>query len=240
MKKLFTTIIGLAASAMSFAQVSIGVEAGAAYGSMSQYINGANRNATGQVGYKAGVNVNIPLGSDSRFHIQPGVLYRGLQGSESSYYKQSATGSGAPTYESDFRKYVINQVQVPVLFVYKSGDPEYDQNHFFVGVGPSFSYNVGGRIHQIYKNALNGNERTRDNNDPIAIGKGNYKDVAPLNIDAALILGYEFKSGFYTKAYGQYGLVNIHPMADSRNQFTTFEAGISFGFFFKKFQKYKY
>lgn len=240
MKKLFTTVAGLALSAMSFAQVSIGVEAGAAYGSMSQYINGADRSATGQVGYKAGVNVNIPFGVNSRFHLQPGVLYRGLQGSESSYYRQSATGSGIPTYESDFRKYVLNQVQVPVMFVYKGGDPEFDQQHFFVGIGPSFSYNVGGRLHQIYTNAINGNERVRDNNEPISVGKGNYDDIAPFNIDAALVVGYEFRSGFYTKAYGNLGLLNLHPMADSRNRFNTFEAGISFGFFFKKFEKYKY
>lgn len=240
MKKIVTTILGLALGVSAFAQVSIGVEAGAAYGGMTQYLNSADRNATGMVGYKGGVNVNIPLGSMSRFHLQPGVLYRGLLGSESSYYKQSATRSGTPTYESDYRKYVLNQVQVPVYFVFKSGDPEFDYNHFFVGVGPSLSYTVGGRLHQIYSNSLNGSERVRDNNDPLVIGTGEYKDIAPINVDAAVMLGYEDKSGFYIKAYGQLGLLNIHPLADSRNRFNTYEAGLSLGFFFKKFEKYKY
>lgn len=241
MKRIITaTFIFLSLSTVAKAQVSVGVEAGATYNTMSQYINGVDRDTEGQVGFRGGFNVNIPFGETSKFHLQPAVIFDASSGSKSTYSSQSATGTGIPVYENDMRHYRINQINVPIYFVYKAGDPIYDESHFFIGVGPSVSFTVGGSLHQIYSNALNGRERVRDNDLPLQIGTGTYKDIAPFNIGGSVMLGYEFKSGLYVKGHYTHSINNMHSMADTKNKMIAAQAGLTVGIFFKKFEKYKY
>lgn len=241
MKRIFAaTAICVAISTAADAQVSVGLEAGATYNTLTQYIKGENRDTEGKVGFRGGFNVNIPLGQESMFHLQPGLIFDGNSGSSSTYSRQSRTGAGIPFFESDTRDYRVNQLQVPVMFVFKAGDPVYDKQHFFIGVGPTFALTFSGRYHQVYSNALNGNERITEQDAPLRIGSGNYKDYAGFNVAGTAMIGYEFQSGIYLKAHYNYFLVNVHPEADSRNQMHATQAGLTMGFFFKKFEKYKY
>ncbi|HLU18018.1 MAG TPA: porin family protein [Edaphocola sp.] len=231
-------LFGLSATAQ--AQMSIGIEAGATYNTLTQVINGVDRDTEGQVGARGGIIFNIPLGESSRFHLQPSLIYDAGSGSKSDYSSQTATGSGVPVYERDMRHYRINQVNLPIYLVYKFGDPIYDENHFFIGLGPSFSYTVGGRLHQIYSNWFNGRERTKDNDLPINVGEGTYKDYKEFNVGASVTLGYEFKPGIYVKGHYTYNFLNMHPLASSKNEMQAMQAGLTVGFFFKKFERYKY
>ncbi|OJV56028.1 MAG: hypothetical protein BGO31_18305 [Bacteroidetes bacterium 43-16] len=237
---LAATAICVAISMAAQAQVSVGLEAGATYNTLSQYIKGENRDTEGNVGFRAGFNVNIPLGEESRFHLQPALIFDGNSGSSSTYSAQSRTGAGIPFFESDSRDYRINQLQVPVMFLFKAGDPVYDKEHFFFGLGPTFAFTFSGRYHQVYSNALNGSERVKDVDAPLRIGSGNYEDYARFNIGGGAVIGYEFKSGIYLKGHYNYFFNNMHPLADSKNKMHATQAGLTLGFFFKKFEQYKY
>lgn len=237
MKKFFSSLLALTVGCLAHAQISVGVEAGPTYGIMSQEIDGVLRDAKGQPGYKAGANVNFPLGS-GRFNLQTGIYFNANVGSSTFYSRQSATGSGIPTYEKDSRKYNFNQLQFPLWFTIKTGSIEYDKNHFFFGLGPILSFTVGGRYHQIYTNAINGDERVHDYDRPILIGAGNTYDIAPFNLNLGANLGYEFGFGLYTRLQGNIGMINMHPQASSRNQFNTYEVGFSVGYYFKRFDSY--
>jgi hypothetical protein len=237
---LIASILSIAFLNKSEAQVSIGIEAGATYNTLSQKVKGEERETIDRVGYRAGFNFNIPFAYESRFHLQPGIIFDGNSGSTSTYSRQSATGSGMPIYESDERNFKINQVNVPIYLVFKSGDPIYDMNHFTIGVGPSFSYTVGGRYHQVYSNSLNGSDRVQDEDIPVRIGTGTYRDYRPFNIGASIMLGYEFTNGLYLKGHYTYNVNNMNPLNDNLNQMFAQQGGITLGFFFHKFQKYKY
>lgn len=241
MKRTFiASLVLLSFSFLSKAQVSLGVEAGATYNTLSQHINGVDRATEGQFGFRGGFNVNIPFGETSRFHLQPAVVFDANSGSKSSYSGQSATGAGIPVYETDMRHYRVNQVNVPLYLVYKAGDPVYDEDHFFIGIGPSVSFTVGGRLHQVYSNALNGRERVQDNDLPLNVGTGMYQDFARFNIGGSVMLGYEFGSGLYVKGHYTHNINNMHPLADTKNRMQAAQAGLTVGIFFKKFQRYKY
>ena len=237
MKKIFSSLLALTIAGLAQAQISVGVEGGPTWGVMTQKIDGVLRDAKEQVGYKAGALVNIPLGM-GRFNIQSGVFFNGNVGSSSTYARQSATGSGIPTYEKDSRKYNFNQLDIPLWLAVKVGSVEYDKNHFFFGLGPTFSFTVGGRYHQIYTNAINGDERVHDYDRPILIGMGNAYDIAPFNLKMGAHIGYEFGFGLFTRLQGNVGLINMHPDASINNQFNTYEIGFTVGYFFKKFDNY--
>src|SRR5690606_38291197 len=119
-------------------------------------------------------------------------------------------------------------------------DPIYDMNHFTLGIGPSFSYTVGGRYHQVYSNSLNGSDRVQDEDIPLRIGTGTYRDYKPFNVGASIMLGYEFTNGLYLKGHYTYNFNNMNPMTDNLNQMFAQQIGVTFGYFFHKFQKYKY
>lgn len=224
----------------SNAQVDIGIEGGASYNTMLQKINGSNRSTQGQVGYNAGFSLNIPFNYGSRFHVKTGIIFDANTGSESTFKNQSATGSGVPIYADDFRKYRINSLVVPAYVVFKSGDPIFDYQHFFVGLGVSLAYTVGGKFHQIYTNSLNGNPRTTDNNGkPLRIGTGHYSDYTAFNMGGGATIGYEFSNGMYAKAHYTQYFLNTNPLQNSNNIFYSAQAGLSLGYYFHTFKSYK-
>lgn len=235
---LLAGLLIVSSTVIAKAQVSLGLEAGATYNTLTQKIKGEDRNAEGQVGYRIGMSVNIPLSETSPFHIQTAVVFDGNSGSKSDYSNQTATGSGIPIYETDMRHFKINQINVPFYFVFKTGDPVYDKHHFFVGLGPSLSFTVGGRYHQIYSNTLNNQTRITDENPPIVIGTGQYFDFRPFNIGGSVMIGYEFNNGVYLKGHYTQNFNNMHPFADTKNVFMSTQAGLTLGYYFKTFKRY--
>ncbi|HRP90078.1 MAG TPA: outer membrane beta-barrel protein [Edaphocola sp.] len=240
--KLFitTACLALFSAFQTNAQINIGIEGGASFNNMTQKINGSYRNNQGQVGYNGGFSVNIPLQYGSHFHIKTGLLFDANSGSESNYSSQSATGSGVPIYEEDYRKYRVNSLMLPAYLVYKTGDPIYDHNHLFVGIGAAFAYTVGGQFHQIYTNRLNGNPRTRDNNGaPLRIGTGHFKDYYDFNLGLGATIGCEFSNGMYAKAHYTQFVINTNPLKNSNNVFYASQAGLSIGYYFHTFKSNK-
>ena len=232
MKKILSiiTLMGLGTSAMA-QDIKVGPELGATYNTMYQKLNGAKRETNYQLGFKIGGVVDLPI--NEMFSLQPGLFLSLNNGTESYYERFYKTGSGLPTSDHDRRNYGITYLQLPVYALFKTGK-EFDDPHFFFGIGPSFNYAVGGGFKQEFTSTLNGEDRTARYDYGLPIGNSKTKDkIRPFDISANVTVGYETPFGLFFRAYYGVGLLNIAPAGDSDNKFRAHGGGISVGFLFK-------
>lgn len=220
--------IGLNASAQD---IKIGPELGATFVTMSQKINGENRETDYQVGFKIGVSTDFQF--NEWFSLQPALHLSVNNGTESFYERTFKTGSGLPAAERDRRNYQVTYLQLPVYAVYKTGK-EFDDPHFFFGLGPSFNYAIGGQFKQEYTTSLNGVDIPKRTEYSIPFGNDRTKDrLRPFDISANVTVGYETPFGLYFRAHYGIGLLNVAPSGNSDNCFRNSGGGLSVGFFFK-------
>lgn len=223
----FIAALGIGAQAAT-AQIKIGPEVGATYNTMLQKINGNTYDTKYQFGVRMGAVVDIPL--NSFFYIQPGLNFSAYNGATSTFSNYYASGDGIPTRVYDQREYQVSYVQAPVYFMFKTGR-EFDDNHFFAGIGAFLNVAVAGRFDQTYTTTLNGLDR------PVyydrAINLGDFKqqdDHRTIDVGVNLMMGYEFKNGLFFRGYYGTGLLNMAPGADANNNFRHMGGGISVGF----------
>lgn len=231
MKKILSiiTLIGLGSPAMA-QDIKVGPEIGATYNTMYQKLNGAKRETNYQVGFKIGGVVDLPL--NEMFSLQPGLFLSLNNGTESYYERNFKSGAGVPNAQRDRRNYGVTYVQLPVYALFKTGK-EYDDPHFFFGIGPSFNYAVGGGFKQEFTNTINGEDRTSRYDYSIPIGNSKTKDkIRPFDISANVTVGYEAPFGLFFRAYYGVGLLNLAPSGDSDNKFRAHGGGLSVGFLF--------
>lgn len=232
MKKLLGILALLGAGTMAFAQPSlkIGPEVGITYTNMSQRLEGVNRATNFQLGYRLGANLDLQF--TDHFFMQAGLFLSGMNGSESFYEDFSFTGAGTPISYSDRRQYSVTYLQVPVYAMLKTGK-EYDDRHFFFGVGPYIAAGIGGNYKQTYSTTLNGVERPQNYDHSLLFGNDRDKDqVRPFDLGAAVIIGFEAPFGLYFKAQYSIGLLNIAPDGDSDHVFRNQAFGLSVGYLF--------
>lgn len=231
MKKILSIVTLLGLGTATFAQgIKVGPEAGVTLVTMSQKLNDASRQTDYQVGFRIGGTADFQF--NEYFSIQPGAFLSINNGTESYYERNFKSGSGVPTSQRDRRNYSVTYIQVPVYALYKTGK-EYDDPHFFVGIGPSFNFAVGGRFKQEYSNVLNGIGTPTRYDYSIPVGNDRVKDKIRLfDISANATVGYELPIGLYFRAYYGIGLLNVAPGGNSENCFRNSGGGISVGFFF--------
>lgn len=232
MKKILSIVafIGLGSSAIA-QTIKVGPELGATYNTMSQKINGESRETNFQVGFKIGAVADIQF--NDYFFLQPGLFLSVNNGTESYAEKFYKTGAGTPTSEHDRRNYQTTYVQLPVYAMYKTGK-EFDDPHFFVGIGPSFNYAIGGRFKQEFTNTLNGTPITKRYDYSIPLGNDRVQDkLRRFDLAANVTIGYELPSGLFFRGYYSIGLLNVAPSGDKDNCFRNSGFGLSLGFLFK-------
>lgn len=229
MKQILSIIalLGLGSAAMA-QDIKIGPEVGATYNTMSQTIEGADYSTNYQLGFRIGGVVDYQF--NEAFSIQPGLFLSANNGTESHNQTNFKTESGVPASIIDRRNYSITYVQLPVYALFKTG-AEYDDPHFFVGVGPSFNLGVGGRFKQDYSSTLNGVGRPQKYDDDVAFGNSRTKDqIRRFDISANATVGYELPVGIFFRAYYGIGLLNVAPGSEHNNSFRNSGGGISIGF----------
>lgn len=231
MNKILSIIALSAAGATATAQdIKVGPEIGANYVTMSHKLNGVSHETNYQVGFKAGGVVDFQC--NEFFSLQPGLFLSVNNGTESFHERFYQTGSGMPASEKDRRNYQITYVQLPVYAMYKTGK-EYDDPHFFIGIGPSFNYGVGGRFKQEFTSTLNGVDVPKRYDYAIPFGNDRVKDrLRPFDISANVTIGYEMPSGLFFRAFYGLGLLNVAPGGNSDNCFRNSGGGLSVGFLF--------
>jgi len=232
MKKLIGILALVGASTVVSAQpyFKIGPEVGITYNNMSQRIDGVNRSTDFQLGYRAGAAVDLQL--TNHFFLQSGLFVSGLNGSESFYESSSFTGAGTPITFSDRRQYSVTYLQLPVYAMLKTGK-EYDDAHFFFGVGPYFAAGIGGNFKQTYSTSLNGVERPEFYDYSILFGNDRDKDqLRAFDFGAGATIGFETTFGLYFRAQYSIGLLNIAPAGNADNKFRQQAFGLSVGYLF--------
>jgi len=222
-------MLGLGASAMA-QDIKIGPEVGATYNTMSQTIQGKNYSTNYQFGFKAGAVADFNF--NKSFSIQPGLFVSINNGTESNYQNFFKSESGVPQSTTDHRNYDITYLQLPVYALFKTGK-EYDDPHFFIGVGPSFNMGIGGTFKQEYTNTLNGVGIPTRYEYSIPYGNDRAEDkLRRFDISANATLGYELPIGLYFRAFYGIGLLNVAPGSAYDNSFRNSGGGISIGWFF--------
>lgn len=232
MKKILSILAlsGVCSVALAQPSFKIGPEAGITYNNMSQRIDGINRGTDFQLGYRAGAAVDLQL--SNHFFLQSGLFVSGLNGSESFYESRSFTGAGTPISFSDRRQYSVTYLQVPVYAMLKTGK-EYDDPHFFFGVGPYFAAGIGGNFKQTYSTSLNGVERPENYDYALLFGNDRDKDqLRAFDLGAGATLGYEAPFGLYFRAQYSIGLLNVAPSGNADNEFRQQAFGLSVGYLF--------
>jgi hypothetical protein len=236
MRRILSALALLALGGPVMAQgFKIGPELGATYNTMSQKLGGTTRETNYQVGFRVGVVSDIKFAE--QFALQPGLFLSVNNGTESYYERYYRTAAGVPTSDHDRRNYQFTALQLPVYAMFKTGK-EFDDHHFFFGIGPSFNYAISGNFKQEYTNTLNGKSLVKryDYTLPIGYDKVNDK-LRPFDISANVTIGYEMPAGLFFRAYYGLGLLNVAPGGDSDNCFRNSGGGLSIGFLFKTSRK---
>lgn len=235
MKKILNIVAFLGLSASVFAQdLKIAPEVGGTYQTMIQKINDASFETKYQAGLRLGANVDIGL--NTNFSIQTGLFLNLNSGAEASFTRNYFLGSGLPAKDQDNRRYHLNYLQIPIYAVFKTGK-EFDDPHFFVGVGPYFAAVIGGRFEQEFTNSLNGMDLTKRKDQPISIGTELKDDIKPFDLGVQATIGYEIPIGLYIRAFYGIGLLNVFPGKLPDSHFRNHGGGITVGYFFDLTQK---
>lgn len=229
MRKILSVIALLGLGTQVMAQdIKVGPELGATINTMSQTIGGTNYSTNYRFGFRVGGVVDYQF--TEAFSIQPGLFLSLNNGTQSHYQNNFQTGTGFPASTTDNRTYNITYLQLPVYALFKTGI-EYDDPHFFFGVGPSFNLGIGGQFDQEYISTLNGTGIP--NRYDYSIPYGNDKTTDKLrrfDISANATVGYEMPNGLFFRAYYGVGMLNIAPGGGSDNTFRNSGGGISIGF----------
>lgn len=210
------------------AQIKIGPEAGVIYTNMTQRIDGSKYDTDYKFGARIGAVVEIPL--NQLFYIQPGLSFTANNGTKSSYRKYYSSGVGLPTSVDDTREYSVSYLQLPLYFMVKTGK-EFDDNHFFAGVGPYLNVAVGGRFKQQYTTTLNGMDRPNYFDRTIKLGDFRQEDDHKhVDFGVNAMLGYEFSNGLFFRGYYGIGFLNMAPGGNKDNSFKNMGGGLTIGF----------
>ncbi len=232
MNKFISTIVfmGLGWTASAQPIIKVGPELGVNFATMSQKIQGDVRETNYQLGFRFGGTVDYQFKDE--YSLQAGLILSAKNGSESYFEQSSYTGAGTPISYSDRRSYSVTYLQLPIYALYKTGK-EYDDPHFFFGVGPYFGLAVGGRFQQEYSTTLNGVQRPQRYDYSIPIGnKGNLDKIRPFDFGANVTVGYESTFGLIFRAHYGLGFLNLTPEGDRNNRFRNQGGGLSVGFLF--------
>jgi len=138
-------------------------------------------------GFHAGVNYEVPVGTD--IYFQPGLLF-------------STKGT---KYEADDSKLSLSYIELPLNIIFK---PLLGSGHMLLGFGPYIGYGVGGKIDGVEDLDVIFQGDVNDGD-----ADGFY--VKPFDAGANFIIGYEMASMLSFQLNAQLGLLDIHPNYDA-------------------------
>ncbi len=194
---------------------SFGIRAGVNF----QNINGTDDNGNKLkndllTGFNAGINLDIPVGTD--FYFQPGLLYS-IKGAKSNdlFLGQS--------FNTTLK---ISYVELPLNFIYK---PLLGSGHMLLGFGPYVAMGIGGNA-TYDNNGSNQSEKIEFQNKVLITDRDNVVYLRPIDAGANMLIGYEFANRVSFQLNTQLGLVKINPEYEGNNNDQTSAKNTGFGF----------
>ncbi len=195
MKKLLAVLLLVFLSNAMFAQ-GFGIRAGVNF----QNINGKDFNGdqlenTLVTGFHAGVNYEMPVGTD--LYFQPGLLFSTKGGKI-----ESVVNVNNSIEDVLVTKLALSYIELPLNFMFK---PLLGSGHMLLGFGPYVAYAMGGkgteRDYDLeFESELTSN---RVSTDPIYL--------RAFDAGANFIIGYELASMLSLQLNAQLGLLDIYP-----------------------------
>jgi hypothetical protein len=190
MKKLMILAAGIALATSASAQISFAPEVGLNLANMHWKLDNSDSGKLDdgiKLGFRAGVNVNIPITPD-RLVLQPGLFYS-IQGMKSE--------------ENGFaRNITLHYVQIPVNLMYMFNDPS--EGRFFVGVGPYVGFAVSGKEKQH-------GGGFPDETTSYKFGSGADQNLGRVDYGAQATAGYLLRSGIFFRGTYQHGIGDLMP-----------------------------
>jgi hypothetical protein len=212
MKKLFVISIAIFASQFSsYAQSTrFGFTAGASFSNYNSKVDGESDNGNSLTGITAGAFVDVPVGQ--HFSFQPAVNF-------------VQKGTKDEFTEGDFKETIklsVNCIEMPLNFLYNSNG---DKGNYFIGVGPSFSFSLSGKLK--YDNG------TDSESENLTFGNGEEDALKAFDFGANFMTGYCFKNGLQVSANYNAGLTNLVPGGSDNGTVKSHYFGIKLGYLLK-------
>jgi len=162
-----------------------------------------------KTGYTVGLLVNTPL--SGKFSFQPSLNY---------VQKGNVLKIDANNRITNALRYV----ELPLNFIYSTNGAD---GGFFVGLGPTVSFNVPSK--RVTENKNTGKKTSTD----IIFGETAAADFRGIDYGANALLGYRLPGGFFTQVYYNQGIRNLvtgEVIGDKKMRNSCF--GIQIGFLF--------
>lgn len=196
-------------------KTSFGLRAGVNF----QNINGKDENGNKLdndmlTGFNAGLNIEIPVGTD--FYFQPGLLYT-MKGAKST---DVILGQ---TFNSTVK---ISYVELPLNLLYK---PLLGKGHLLLGFGPYVAIGVSGNVTYTGSNTSRSADIKFQNEVKIT-DPNNVVYLKPMDAGANLLFGYEFSNKVSFQLNTQLGMLKINPKYASMPNDQTAAKNTGFGF----------
>jgi hypothetical protein len=233
MKKLIiSTSIGISLSVSTFAQLSLGISCGYDYSTMNVKLNSEKSfGIKGVPAYHIGLDVKHPV--NQNFSLASGIylLKKGFNQKITNHLVLSDS-----TTKFNVSMYCL---EVPVLAEFKSS---FEKFNVLFGVGPYFSYALGGKIGLNVKspsNTINYEEdlpfsKNFDMN-PTAeeniINESGYGGLKRFDYGAMVRLGVQYKSVILSAEY-KYGIKNLMWEYGMNEKINTQSLGLSMTYLF--------
>lgn len=148
-------------------------------------------------GFNAGVNIEIPVGTD--IYFQPGLLFstKGAKSTETILLQEVTS------------KLSISYIELPLNIVFK---PLLGTGHMLLGFGPYVGYGITGK-YKIEGGNLSYDQDVKFKNE-VSNAEALDTDIfymKALDAGANFIIGYEMASMLSFQLNAQLGLINIYP-----------------------------
>lgn len=220
----------------AFAQVRIGPEAGLNLAFMDRKVQVDNvpyaQGSKLSAGFRAGMALDVRL--MMKFYIQSGLFF---DWDHVKFKEEVDLSAYSLPNEWLVRTKILNYLQMPLLFTYKSASDGMDR--FFVGAGPYARYAIGGKKSAnkpfAYSEPVEGGVEKylvgwKDTEQKLRWGnEAGVHDYRRWDWGGALVLGFESCVGLYFKGYYYHGFANIRPGKDANDVAKNWSMGITMG-----------
>ncbi len=198
-------------------QITFGVRAGVNFQNINGKGSGGDKLENDLLtGFNAGVNAEIPVGTD--IYFQPGLLFS-TKGGKLNTFSQDATA-----------KLHISYLELPLNLIFK---PLLGTGHMLLGFGPYIAYGIGGKG----KTEISGVSSDWDVKFQTDVAESDPDDVVYLkafDAGANFIIGYEMANMLSLQLNAQLGLLDIYPNypVDDETSWKNTGFGLSVGYRF--------
>lgn len=212
MKKLQLSFLAL--TMMCLATVAqntrVGLTAGVAIANYNSKVDGNDESGNSKAGITAGILVDVPIGKSVSFQPALNYVQKGT--------KDEETFAGI----TEEVKLNVDCIEVPLNILFNSTS---NSGTFFVGGGPSFGFNLSGKLKY--------DDGTNSESEKIEIGNDPDNDfIKGLDIGANILAGYRFPNGLFVSAGYNRGLSNLFPGGDSDGKLKSSYFSVKLGWLF--------